>query len=351
MSKIAQENNPPEDKYSEQESSFNQAMANIPLPDEGEYIPEEMPYDVEEVTEEDYIMGKPSRAKENQISIKEINAESGRITIEGRIISAECKETKSGKGMIIFEIYDGTGLMTCKSFAKDAAEGNEICGKIKEAKAIKTTGKAGLDAFAGDVTIMANTIIATQKEVPEMPEEADEDTPLILGKNMDIQEPLVKVKDLNVDDGKVCLDGEVIFMEDKELKSGKTLLSFDLYDGTSTLTCKAFLEKNNAKKIIGRMKKAKGIKISGTAQMDQFSSELTVMANTIVESTGIKKVKRQDLSEVKRVELHMHTQMSQMDAMTSATDLNRKIMSPLILKRKKVTIVIRLIMSSNRDSI
>ena len=55
--------------------------------------------------------------------------------------------------------------------------------------------------------------------------------------------------------------------------------------------------------------------------MDKFSDELTVMANTIVESTGVKKEIRQDNSEVKRVELHMHTKMSQMDAVTSATDL------------------------------
>ena len=327
LAKISEENHKQEE-YQKQESEFNQASSNIPLPDEGEYIPaEEMPFDIEEPIEENYIMGKPSRAKEKQIEIKEIDADAGRITIEGRIITCECKETKTGKGMIIFELYDGTGLITCKSFAKDAQEGNEVINKIKEAKAIKATGKAGLDAFAGDVTVMVNTIVATQKVVPEMPEEADEDTPLILGKSMEIQEPLVKVKDLNVDDGKVCLDGEVIFMEDKELKSGKTLLSFDLYDGSSTLTCKAFLEKNNAKKIIGRIKKSKGIRISGTAQMDQFSSELTVMANTIVESTGIKKVKRQDLSEEKRVELHMHTQMSQMDAMTSATDLIKRAMS------------------------
>ena len=78
-------------------------------------------------------------------------------------------------------------------------------------------------------------------------------------------------------------------MEDKELKSGKILLSFDLYDGTSTLTCKAFLDKNKAKKIIKRIEKAKGIKIEGNVQMDKFSDELTVMANTIVESTGVKK--------------------------------------------------------------
>ena len=102
-------------------------------------------------------------------------------------------------------------------------------------------------------------------------------------------------------------------MEDKETKSGKVILSFDLYDGSSTMTCKAFLDKNNAKKIIKRIKGAKGIKIAGNAGMDQFSGELTVMANTIVESEGVKKVERKDNAEVKRVELHMHTKMSQID--------------------------------------
>ena len=115
-------------------------------------------------------------------------------------------------------------------------------------------------------------------------------------------------------------------MEDKETKSGKVILSFDLYDGSSTMTCKAFLDKNNAKKIIKRIKGAKGIKIAGNAGMDQFSGELTVMANTIVESEGVKKVERKDNAEVKRVELHMHTKMSQMDAVTSATDLIKKAM-------------------------
>ena len=118
----------------------------------------------------------------------------------------------------------------------------------------------------------------------------------------------------------------MIYTEDRTLKSGKTLFSFDLYDGTSTITCKAFLNKENAKKIMKRIQSAKGIKISGTAQMDTFSNELTVMASTIIETEGLKKEIRQDNSEVKRVELHMHTQMSQMDAMTSATDLIKRAM-------------------------
>lgn len=297
------------------------------------YIPEEemegglpqIPDDMTEYEEQEYIMGKPSKAKENKVHIKDITASNSRITIEGRILTSECRETRTGKGMLIFDIYDGTGTITCKSFAKDISEGKEVIERIQNAKAIKAIGKAGLDAYAGDVTIMANTIIASNCDVPELPED-DEDTPLILGMNPNITENVVKISELNVDDGKVALDGEIIGMEDRELKSGKTLLSFDLYDGSSSMTCKAFLNKDVSKKVIKRMKNAKGVKISGNAQMDSFSNELTVMANTIVESEGLKKTVRQDNSEVKRVELHMHTKMSQMDAMTSAKDLIKRAM-------------------------
>ena len=292
----------------------------IPLEGEKVNIPE-----IEE--EQEYIMGRPSKAKEKRISVKEITANDGRVTLEGRILTCEVRETKSGKGMIIFDLYDGTGTITIKSFAKDLAEGQEMTEKIKNAKAIKTIGKAGLDTYAGDVTVIANTIIETNTDVPEPPEEEDvEDTPLILGTSENITETLVKVQDLGVDDGKVALQGEVIFTEDRTLKSGKTLFSFDLYDGTSTITCKAFLEKDKAKKMMKRIKGAKGLKVAGTAQMDTFANELTVMANTIVECEGLKKTTRQDNAEVKRVELHMHTQMSQMDAMTSATDLIKRAM-------------------------
>ena len=226
--------------------------------------------------------------------------------------------------MIILDIYDGTGIMTCKSFCT-MEESTIVLEKLEKVKAIKIIGKAGLDTFAGDVTIIANSIIETDAEVPELPEE-DNSSPLILGNSLTINEPLVKIKDLGVDDKKVSLEGEVINSEDRELKSGRVLYSFDLYDGTSTLTCKAFLDKKNAKKIMGRIKNAKAIKIAGTAQMDSFSHEQTVMAYTIIEIEPPKKEIRMDNAEEKRVELHMHTKMSQMDGMTSATDLIKRAM-------------------------
>ncbi len=295
----------------------------VPLPeDELGYAPQ-----VDEIPQaENIIFGKPSKAKENKVKIKDITSDNSRITLEGRVVSSECKETKTGKGMLIFEIYDGTGIITCKSFAKDATEGNEVLEKIKNASAIKVTGKAGLDAYAGDITVMANIISEIDVDgLPQLPEE-DDSTPLIFGSSMNINDPLIKITELNAESGNVCIDGEIQSMEDKETKTGKVILSMDIYDGTSTMTCKAFLPGNSAKKIVKRLKNTKAIKLAGKAQMDAFSNELTIMANTILESTPLPKTTREDHAEVKRVELHMHTQMSQMDAMTSATDLIKRAM-------------------------
>ena len=305
------------------EGVYNDADYAMPTDADMGYIPE-MPENEEP---SNIIFGKPSRAKETLFKIKDITSNDSRVTIEGRIVSCECKETKTGKGMLIFEIYDGTGIMNCKAFAKDITEGNEVSEKIQSAKAIKITGKSGMDAYAGDLTVMANIIIEISDEgMPQLPEE-DTSSPLILGNSMNISDPLVKITDLNAESGNVCIDGEILGMEDKETKTGKVILSINIYDGTSTMTCKAFLPGKNAKNIVKRLGKTKAVKLAGRAQMDAFSNELTIMANTIVESTPLPKTTREDKAEVKRVELHMHTKMSAMDAMTSATDLIKRAMS------------------------
>lgn len=80
-------------------------------------------------------------------------------------------------------------------------------------------------------------------------EEPEEITPLILGRNQNIKDPLVKVIDISIDSGKISLEGEVINTDSRELKTGKFLFMFDLYDGTSTITCKAFIEKDKFKAV------------------------------------------------------------------------------------------------------
>lgn len=155
----------------------------------------------------------------------------------------------------------------------------------------------------------------------------EEQSPLIYGRNANIKDPLLKIVDLSVDTGKAAIDGEIVNMGDsRELKTGKVLIPFDVYDGSSTITCKIFAEGDKSKQIIKRLKDAKGVKLSANIQFDPFAKELGAIANIVVETAGMKKVVRQDNSSVKRVELHMHTQMSQMDGMTSAKDLIKRAM-------------------------
>lgn len=99
---------------------------------------------------------------------------------------------------------------------------------------------------------------------------------------------------------------------------------FNLYDGTSTITCKSFLEPDKKNGILERIETAKRLKIQGNMVYDNFAKEIGIIANTIVELPDIEVIKRKDLAKEKRVELHMHTQMSQMDGITSATDLIKR---------------------------
>jgi len=164
---------------------------------------------------------------------------------------------------------------------------------------------------------MASPMAETKKEKPS----------LIYGRTANIKTGLAKIAEITVDTDKVQLDGEIVKIDYREIKNDKVILMFDLYDGSSTITCKAFIGKPDFENVLERIQNAKGVKIEGVAKYDQFAKEITVMANTIIETTGTKKEKREDNSEEKRVELHMHTQMSQMDGVTSCTDLLKRAVS------------------------
>ncbi|NLM12695.1 MAG: DNA polymerase III subunit alpha [Epulopiscium sp.] len=162
---------------------------------------------------------------------------------------------------------------------------------------------------------------------PSESTDTKEDPVLILGRNSKIKDPIIKIVDITPDEGRIAIEGEIFNIESKELKSGKILISFDLYDGSSSMTCKAFCKPEAGEEVLSRLKKAKGVRVAGNSGYSNFSGEIELVAHTIVETEGFEKVKRVDNAEKKRVELHMHTQMSQMDGMTSASDLIKRAMS------------------------
>ena len=163
-----------------------------------------------------------------------------------------------------------------------------------------------------------------KKENIQIEENPEEDTPLIIGRTANIKEQIVKIKDLTPDYGKVAIQGKVIKTDSRELKNGKTLVMFDVYDGTSTITCKSFVEPEKVSKVMQRIKPKMRVKLQGNAQYDNFAKEIGIIANIVIELPQQAESTRQDNSITKRVELHLHTQMSQMDAVTPAKELIKR---------------------------
>ncbi|KOF57811.1 DNA polymerase III subunit alpha [Clostridium sp. DMHC 10] len=186
-----------------------------------------------------------------------------------------------------------------------------------------------IQAEGGNIAKAPHKEVSVKREdiKEEVVSKKPSDLALILGRNPKIKENVIKITDITPDEGRISIQGEISNIEAKELKSGKTLVSFDLYDGSSSMTCKSFLKPGEDGEVLSRLKKAKGVRLAGSAGYSKFSQEVEIIANTIIETEGIRKAKRKDNAELKRVELHMHTQMSQMDAMTSATDLIKRAMS------------------------
>lgn len=133
------------------------------------------------------------------------------------------------------------------------------------------------------------------------------------------KEVAMKIENVSQDDGKVLISGKVISVEKREIKSGKLIISIDVYDETSTITCKSFIDPKEEKELMQFVKEGKYIKVTGRAQYDMYAKELVIMISNIEE--GITPKEKKDTADIKRCELHAHTQMSAMDAISSAKDL------------------------------
>lgn len=108
----------------------------------------------------------------------------------------------------------------------------------------------------------------------------------------------------------VVVQGEVLSLEDRELKTGRHLISFDLTDYTDSLSCKFFLDPQEPA-LSESFKNGAWVVARGTVQSDRFTQELTLMVDDLMLG---EREERVDEAEEKRVELHLHTKMSAMDS-------------------------------------
>ena len=163
-------------------------------------------------------------------------------------------------------------------------------------------------------------------------EPVSDDPNLIIGRNSNnanFNKNVIKLIDIQPEKSVVHVEGKVVKMNDiRQTKTGRFIVSFDIYDDSTTLNCQSFVNEDVKEKAEKNLKPGTWVKVEGNAGFNDFIKEININANTVVKIDGHSEPKRDtDNAEQKRVELHLHTQMSQLDAVTSASTLIKRAMS------------------------
>jgi DNA polymerase-3 subunit alpha (Gram-positive type) len=158
---------------------------------------------------------------------------------------------------------------------------------------------------------------AVQEHLAESAEKG-QNNPVIFGKNF--RDACVPMHSIQEEQRHVAVEGLLVQFELKELRSGRFLLTFDLADDTDGISGKAFFDtKEEYAKIAAVLIKDLPVKAKGTVQYDKYSQELVMFADSLCRAPI--RVKRCDLAESKRIELHAHTKMSTLDGVVSTKNL------------------------------
>ncbi len=134
-----------------------------------------------------------------------------------------------------------------------------------------------------------------------------------------IHEKPKNIADVSTEDGYITVWGDVLKTEVRETKRGTSkIFDFDISDYTSSITVKMFDDKRVIDPLVDKINEAGTLVISGGYQFDTFSNQYVLRPYAIA---SIKKAEKTDDEPEKRIELHMHTSLSEMDAISSPTAL------------------------------
>ena len=140
----------------------------------------------------------------------------------------------------------------------------------------------------------------------------------------DFDEETMNIDEIWGEMGEVVIRGKVRTLEQREIRNEKTIVSFEITDFTDTIKVKMFVHNEQLPELLGELKAGAFVKVKGVTVNDTFDRELTIA--TVI---GLKKISdfttiRMDNSVKKRVELHCHTKMSDMDGVTDVKDIIKR---------------------------
>ena len=153
------------------------------------------------------------------------------------------------------------------------------------------------------------------------------DDPSIIWGSYDIEEDPLTIDQLVGEMGEVVIRGKLLSLDTKPIaKIEKTIVMFSITDFTDTIMVKIFVKDDQLEDFLPHLNVKKGtfLKIKGVAAMDKFDKELAIGSVTTIKVISDFTVSRMDYAPTKRVELHCHTKMSDMDGVSEVSDIIKR---------------------------
>ena len=146
-----------------------------------------------------------------------------------------------------------------------------------------------------------------------------EDKDIFYGRNFEGEE--TEIHEIIDEMGEVVVRGKIIQLETREIRNEKTIVIFAVTDFTDTIKAKVFTKNERLPELLDKLKEGAFIKMKAVAMMDQFEHDIALGSVSGIKTIPDFTEKRMDHSPVKRVELHCHTTMSDMDGVTDVKKL------------------------------
>lgn len=140
----------------------------------------------------------------------------------------------------------------------------------------------------------------------------------------DFDDATIDIKNIVSEMGEVVIRGKIISLDTREIRNEKTIVMFAVTDFTDSIMVKMFTRNEQLPEILSEVKKGAFIKLKGITMVDKFDRELTIASVTGIIKISDFTTKRMDTSIDKRIELHCHTKMSDMDGVSEAKDIIKR---------------------------
>ncbi|EOD00618.1 PolC-type DNA polymerase III [Caldisalinibacter kiritimatiensis] len=201
---------------------------------------------------------------------------------------------------VVFEFKKSSNDITNEHLKKKIEEETNYIRKIK----VNTSGNNNKSESK------SNKGISNKKKVNKN---------IIYGKK--VGDSIIKIAEINTNTTDAIIEGEVFDLDTRELKNEKKLYMFNITDYSNSITVKLFANKKARQSLDENLKEGLYLRVEGNVVFDNFIRELIIIGKGV---KVLEKVERADTSEKKRVELHVHTQMSAMDGVSSFSDIAKR---------------------------